>query len=86
MYGRPPGELRRRKSAAEGVNGSAIELLLPYRIPYDFALMLDFLRVRSIPGVEHVTETTYARVIAAGSTLLLQVGKRRLARVKLETP
>jgi tyrosyl-tRNA synthetase len=36
--------------------------------------------------VDGVRVEDAARVIAAGSTLLLQVGKRRLARVKLETP
>jgi tyrosyl-tRNA synthetase len=36
--------------------------------------------------VDGVRVDDAARVIAAGSTLLLQVGKRRLARVKLETP
>lgn len=63
MFGRPPSELRRRRILSASPAGSGIELLLPYRAPYDFSLMLDFLRARFIPGVEHVTRDSYARVI-----------------------
>ena len=38
-------------------------ILLPYRAPYDFAGLLNFLRDRSIPGVESVDETAYRRVL-----------------------
>jgi AraC family transcriptional regulator of adaptative response / DNA-3-methyladenine glycosylase II len=40
-----------------------IKLLLRYRPPYDWAAMLDFLRLRAIPGIERVTDDTYARTI-----------------------
>jgi AraC family transcriptional regulator of adaptative response / DNA-3-methyladenine glycosylase II len=37
--------------------------LLPYRPPYDWSGMLGFLGLRAIPGLELVTERSYARVI-----------------------
>jgi AraC family transcriptional regulator of adaptative response / DNA-3-methyladenine glycosylase II len=64
LYGRAPSALRRR--AAPAARGSALELFLPYRKPYDFAQLLSFLAGRAIAGVERVTEGRYARVVALG--------------------
>src|SRR4051794_21824220 len=61
LYRRPPGELRRRTAA--GSPAPEISLLLPYRPPYDWESMLNFLRVRAIAGVEAVTKDSYSRVI-----------------------
>jgi AraC family transcriptional regulator of adaptative response / DNA-3-methyladenine glycosylase II len=63
MYGRPPSELRRPRARTASRADSGIELLLPYRAPYDFPLILAFLRARTIPGVELVSAHSYARVI-----------------------
>ena len=40
-----------------------MRLELSYRAPYDWAAMLDFLAMRSIPGVERVEGDRYARTI-----------------------
>lgn len=62
LYGRPPLELRRRRSAGERAPGSAITLTLPFRPPYDWEAMLAFLAMRAIPGVE-MADDRYRRVI-----------------------
>jgi len=64
LFGRPPGELRRRAlpDVPAGRHGE-IELLLRYQPPYDWAAMLDFLRKRAIDGIEVVTAERYVRTI-----------------------
>jgi len=68
-FGKPPTELRRayarkRLAAAPG----EIALRLPYRPPFDWDGLLAFLSLRAIPGVEHVADGCYRRVVdtAAG--------------------
>ena len=65
LYGRPPRALRSVRAAADGAR-AAITLLLPYRPPYDFDTMLEFLRARSIDGVEQVTDGRYLRAVQVG--------------------
>ncbi|EHK63719.1 AlkA N-terminal domain-containing protein [Achromobacter arsenitoxydans] len=64
LFGRAPGALRRsgKPEVPAGQDGE-IKLLLRYRPPYDWDAMLGFLRLRAIPGIEHVTGDTYARTI-----------------------
>ncbi len=64
LFGKPPTALRRSIGAEipAGPQGE-ITLLLRYRPPYDWPAMLDFLRARAIPGIEHVTAETYRRSI-----------------------
>lgn len=64
LFGRAPGELRRsgKPDVSAGPQGE-IKLLLRYRPPYDWSAMLDFLRVRAIPGIERVTANSYTRTI-----------------------
>ncbi|TDQ83273.1 DNA-3-methyladenine glycosylase II [Dongia mobilis] len=64
MYGRPPGALRRRKTASG--EGGSVTLHLRYRPPYDWAAMLAFLRARAIPGLELVTGQSYSRAVRIG--------------------
>ncbi|WP_079725133.1 DNA-3-methyladenine glycosylase 2 family protein [Pseudoxanthomonas indica] len=72
-YRMAPRDLRRQKSEAVG---EAVVLRLPYRPPYDFAAMLDFLRGRALPGVERVDTDSYARVIGdAGAPGWLRVSR-----------
>lgn len=64
IYGRSPKELRQRRLARlrpESSESDAIEIKLSYRPPFDWRSMLEFLAYRAIPGVEAVTETSYAR-------------------------
>ena len=67
MYGRPPRALRRTGVAEEpiGMTG-AVAVKLGYRLPYDWEIMLSFLRARAIPGIEAVPSSLYARTIAIG--------------------
>lgn len=61
-YRMAPRDLRKRPRADVG---GTLTLRLGYRPPFDFAAMLAFLRGRALPGVEHVDDDSYARVIAA---------------------
>jgi AraC family transcriptional regulator of adaptative response / DNA-3-methyladenine glycosylase II len=60
VYGRSPSTLRRR---AGPKTTSTFELRLPYRPPYDFDAMLEFLRRRATPEVESVAGGRYVRSI-----------------------
>ena len=64
LYGRPPSQLRRHSGSTTRTAG--ISLSLPYRPPYDWEGMLQFLSARAIPGMEAVTGSAYARVIEIG--------------------
>jgi AraC family transcriptional regulator of adaptative response / DNA-3-methyladenine glycosylase II len=66
LYRRPPGDLRRRRSAA--TSPPQLSLLLPYRSPYDWDAMLRFLSRRAIQGLELVTPDSYSRVIELDDT------------------
>ena len=59
-FGRPPRDLRR----AARPTASGLTLRLPYRLPYDWAGILAFLRRRAIPGVESVDDEVYRRTIS----------------------
>jgi AraC family transcriptional regulator, regulatory protein of adaptative response / DNA-3-methyladenine glycosylase II len=88
LYHRPPRELRRRAVVPSTV--AEIELLLPYRPPYDWAAMLDFLRLRAIPGLESISEETYSRVIeldeTAGSISVAHAPEHSALRVVVRFP
>ncbi len=58
--GMPPTAIRRLRT--EAPSGS-LTLRLAYRPPFDFSLMLAFLAKRAVPGIEHVTATSYERVL-----------------------
>jgi AraC family transcriptional regulator of adaptative response / DNA-3-methyladenine glycosylase II len=62
LYHRPPSALRRGGGAARS-SAPDISLLLPYRPPYDWRAMMDFLRARAIGGLEVVEGDRYSRVI-----------------------
>ncbi len=67
LYGRPPGDLRRRKS--RGSDSPEIALLLPYRAPFDWDTMVRFHEARAVPGVEQVVNGCYSRVIEIGGSI-----------------
>jgi len=67
VYGRSPSALRRRAAPRAGAESrSTFVLRLPYRPPYDFEAMLDFLRRRATPGIETVADGRYLRSITVG--------------------
>jgi AraC family transcriptional regulator, regulatory protein of adaptative response / DNA-3-methyladenine glycosylase II len=61
-YGMPPSALRKRAGADAG-SAEALVLRLSYRPPFDFETLLDFLRVRALPGLERVDARSYSRLI-----------------------
>lgn len=88
LYQRPPRELRSRTAAP--APAAEIELLLPYRPPYDWAAMLQFLRARAIAGLEAVTAESYSRVIeidnVAGSITVAHAPERFALRATVRFP
>ena len=88
MYNRPPSELRRRKTA--GSPAPEITILLPYRPPYDWATMINFLKTRAITGLEVVTDESYIRAIEfddiVGSIQVAHVPEHASLRVTVRIP
>jgi AraC family transcriptional regulator, regulatory protein of adaptative response / DNA-3-methyladenine glycosylase II len=59
-----PGELRARRRAKDRiVVDGGIALRLAFESALDWPAMLDWMRARAIPGVEHVTEDRYFRTV-----------------------
>jgi AraC family transcriptional regulator of adaptative response / DNA-3-methyladenine glycosylase II len=67
LYQRAPSELRRRSTVAPP--GPEISILLPYRPPFDWSAMMDFLAARAITGLEVVTKDSYSRVVELGDVV-----------------
>ncbi len=63
LYGRPPGELRRRGGPTIAAS-HGISVRLAYRAPYEWRGVLAFFRQRAIPGVERVEDNRYLRTIS----------------------
>jgi len=61
-YGRSPRDLRRSSEEVFDRN-SALSVRLPYRKPFDWSAMLDFLAGRATPGVEQVSGGAYLRTV-----------------------
>lgn len=71
-YGAPPSQMRGRKAIERG---ESFTVSLSPRGDYNIAPTLDFLRLRALPGVEHCTKTSYARVLKQGDAIgWLEVG------------
>lgn len=62
LFGRPPAKLRRGDALPDAI----VKLRLAYRPPYDWNAILSFLAMRTIPGVESVSNGRYARTIGIG--------------------
>lgn len=63
-----PTELRRKASGSAASDASTgLTLRLPYRAPFDWSAMHDFLRLRATPGVEAVEADCYRRTISLGN-------------------
>ncbi|RKI52531.1 helix-turn-helix domain-containing protein, partial [Corallococcus sp. AB049A] len=61
LYGRPPGVLRRTRTAPATSAVPEVTLLIPYRPPYDWAAMEAWLSARALTGMEHVEPGRYLR-------------------------
>lgn len=71
-YGAPPSQMRGRKAIARG---ETFTVSLSPRGDYNIAPILDFLRLRALPGVERADARSYARVLKWGDALgWLEIG------------
>jgi AraC family transcriptional regulator of adaptative response / DNA-3-methyladenine glycosylase II len=61
LFRRPPSALRRKHSTMH--EGTDVTLRLRYRPPYEWDCMLDFLRSRTIAGIEIVDGDRYLRTV-----------------------
>jgi AraC family transcriptional regulator of adaptative response / DNA-3-methyladenine glycosylase II len=90
LYQRPPSALRRRSSNGKAPAPLGISLLLPYRSPYDWNSMIDFLEARAIPGLERVCDDAYSRIIqlgdATGSITVLNAPRDSALRAVVRIP
>ncbi len=65
-YGAPPTKMRGRKAIERG---ESFTVSLSPRGDYNITPALDFLRMRALPGVEHVDATRYVRTLKLGDAL-----------------
>jgi AraC family transcriptional regulator, regulatory protein of adaptative response / DNA-3-methyladenine glycosylase II len=67
-YGMPPTRLRKKatEDAAAITEGLTSTLQLSYRPPYDWKGVLAFLEARALTGIEHVSDSSYARTVQLG--------------------
>ena len=64
VYGRPPRDLRRGRSATDG---ATLRLRLPLRTPWRGDWVFPFLTRRALPGLEEGTERTFTRRVNDGA-------------------
>ncbi len=65
-YGAPPTKMRGRRAI---VRGESFTVTLSPRGDYDLAPVLDFFRLRALPGIEIADKKRYARVLAVGGLM-----------------
>ena len=63
LYGRPPRELRRMNEEEPIASDAPLHLKLALRPPYDGKQVFDFLKNRSVKGIEQVDGFTYRRTL-----------------------
>ncbi len=67
-YQRSPRELRKIRSTKRAeISGSDLILKLPFRPPFHWRSLLEFLALRATPGVEVADKNVYRRTIELGS-------------------
>lgn len=86
-----PSELRKlRSSAMTGARRGGIALHLPYRPPFDWHILICFLKARATPGVEVVEHDCYRRTIEingqAGEIEVRPEPDEPLLRVRVTLP
>ena len=58
-----------RRDCSKLCDRGGIDVHLPFKSPYDWQSIIRFYQSHSIPGVERVTEDSFARVFRLGNTL-----------------
>jgi AraC family transcriptional regulator of adaptative response / DNA-3-methyladenine glycosylase II len=90
LFQRPPSELRRLSGADVPVAAEGeFSLLLRYQPPYDWQSMLEFLRLRAIPGIEVVTDNSYSRTMQLDGvmgTVSVSPAEGNALRAKIRIP
>lgn len=86
-----PSELRKlRSGATTSPPGGGIALHLPYRPPFDWHTLIDFLKARATPGVEVIEKDCYRRTIEvdgqAGEIEVRPEPDEPLLRVRVKLP
>jgi AraC family transcriptional regulator, regulatory protein of adaptative response / DNA-3-methyladenine glycosylase II len=67
VFRESPRKLRARRRKADRLTADGGLLLrLPFRGPLDWEAMAAYFAARAVPGVEHVSESTYRRTIVVG--------------------
>ncbi|MBT4287696.1 MAG: DNA-3-methyladenine glycosylase 2 family protein [Deltaproteobacteria bacterium] len=80
-YQKSPSELRNNKKSTN--KDQWVTLHLSYREPFNWIALLDFLKLRAIPGVEKVFDNGYQRVIRIGEdTGMIGVSMTNLKKSK----
>lgn len=84
VFGLTPGELRaRRKTPAPAVPG-AIDLVLPYRGPFDASGIFQWMAARAVSGVEEAAATSFSRHLRmAGGPAWFEVSQDPAERLHL---
>lgn len=88
VFGLTPTALRARRSPAAGGGAAAgtIELLLPYRAPFDASGVFAWMRARAVAGVETASDDAFARVVRLpGGPAWFSVRLDAAGRVRLGT-
>jgi len=76
LFKRSPSAIRRSLVAdGESRCGNEVRVLLRYKAPYDWESMINFLKMRAIPGIETICDDAYCRTVEIG-------GKRGVVRVR----
>lgn len=79
-YARAPRDIRsRRRVEPAAAARDEVVLKLPFRPPYDWPQVLGFFATRAVPGVEHVDDQGYRRVLATreGGAAIVSVAALR---------
>jgi AraC family transcriptional regulator of adaptative response / DNA-3-methyladenine glycosylase II len=88
-FGEPPTALRRRRRGAPPKVGEVL-LRLPYRAPYDWTGVIDFLAMHATPAVEAVHGDVYRRTVevngAAGTIEVRPGGDAPCLSLRVELP
>lgn len=85
VFGLTPTELRaRRRGSSDQVAPGVLDLVLPYRGPFDASGIFAWMAARALPGVEEVTPTTFSRFLRmAGGPAWFRVSQDAAERLHL---
>lgn len=84
VFGMTPSEVRARRRASDSAEPGRIDLLLPYREPYDPQGVFSWMAARALPGMESADETSFERTLRlAAGPAWFRVERADRSRVRL---